>query len=888
MSSRLTASHANGLYSQQNSNRRSAILMNVNDPVAMHLLVSTALGDSQDYQALSFEEVEALKGEQLIISNRVEATKRKLLLESKVRDAAQSLCRLYTKPGSADSDATISTHQREGDASHKALEDHRISQQKCEDLAQELWQLEKRTSEINTRMLQHTAAVLQISHSATSDGNESVHGSKGRRSMSYGREMANSGAHGHGRSMSRKSRAGETSLPNGYHEPGEKNGPSQQSSSTFNQSLQVIRDIEQSLQELNSQLRKTILEANPHSQQSLEVPPRPRGGSSPEALAEHAHSQLRYLGSGLQTMHQQQRENVRYIQESESSMAESLGLLVDDVHRLMQDSNISDEQYQAMRTGAGQDLQTQLDYLQRGLHVVRNQSKSSTSRDGSQQEKAEQYETVVTGLWEIITSGEAEERQRGTDSPNGVSPMRRDSIIIEPYSLQAFSAKIQWLYSRAGKLEQEKDILRRQIQQQRELSQQSDTTKDAIVTQLTEELEHLKIELQGAHKETTRAKQEMANAQQETTSAQQELSNAMERLNVTRRELALREQQRADDDSSAMNGLVQRQEEILRLEAELQGAQENAAKARKELQTLMKSSEERIEYLQNELRGASQEKERLIASHGDLSKQIDEKVSQLDAGQADLNKLEGEVVRLQTEATVARAELDGAYGPRSQRAPAAANTTVLDPKLQQEMDELARRNMSLLEEIAALRTVKQSESSSSEDLQHRVDKLQKELSETIDEYEAMTKQSVEFERDREQLENTIDGLRERCEAAESQLHDEKLKWIGSSHAGGAGGMGVGVGVGGRNPNTGSGNEKDGPNDSTSTMVLRNEFRKMMKEMKAESMKALKVSFIYTYIYYLYFLNPFPAVTVFIRLVEPDSLWEPSKHREKTWVFEDRC
>ncbi|KAI9883056.1 MAG: RNA polymerase II transcription factor B subunit 1 [Watsoniomyces obsoletus] len=836
------------------SNRRSAMLMNVNDPVAMHLLVSTALGDSKDFQALSFEEVEALKGKQLIISSRVEATKRKLLLESKVRDAAQSLCRLYTKPGSADSDVTISTYQREEDATNKAVEDHRLSQQKCEDLAQELWQLEKGASEIKTRMLQHTAAVLQMNHVATSNGHESVPGSKGRGSIAETREMPNAGANGHGRLIPRKSVARDSNLPNGYHEIGQP--------PNFNQSLQVIRDIEHSLQELNSQMRKTILEANPHATQSVDIPPRLRGNSTPEALVEHAHSQLRYLGSGLQTIHQHQRESARYIHESESSMAESLGLLVDDVHRLMQETNLPDEQYQAMQRGATQDLQTQLDYLQRSLHLMRNQSKLLT-RDASYEEKAEQYETVVTGLWDIITSGEGDERQRGTDSPGGVSPMRRDSIVIEPYSLQAFSAKIQWLYSKAKKLEQEKDILRRQIQQQRELSQQSDTTKDAVVTQLTEELEHLKIDIEEAHKETANAKQEMtmtkqeiARAQQETTSAkqemtnaQQELSNAMERLNVTRRELAMREQQRADDDSSAMNGLVQRQEEIFRLESELQGAQENAEKARKELQTLMKSSEERIQYLQTELQRASQEKERLVASHGDLSKQIDDKVAELDSGRADFNKLEGEVVRLQTEATVARAELDGAYGARNQRGGPSSTTTkvILDPKLQQEMDELARRNMSLLEEIAALRTVKQSESSSSQDLQQRVDKLQKELSETIDEYELMTKQSVEFERDREQLENTIDGLRERCEAAENQLHDEKLKWIGSSNhvVGGGAGMGMGGGGGMRNGSVVSGQnqnqsrEKDGPNDSTSTMVLRNEFRKMMKEMKAESMKALK-------------------------------------------------
>src|SRR5262245_28886564 len=46
---------------QRNARARSSALLNVNDPVAMHLLVETAIDDSQEYEILSFEELEALK-----------------------------------------------------------------------------------------------------------------------------------------------------------------------------------------------------------------------------------------------------------------------------------------------------------------------------------------------------------------------------------------------------------------------------------------------------------------------------------------------------------------------------------------------------------------------------------------------------------------------------------------------------------------------------------------------------------------------------------------------------------------------------------------------------------------------------------------------------------
>ena len=65
----------------------------------MHLLTETAMVDSKEYEILSFEEVEKLKRERLLLRNRVEATRKKLSLETKLRDAAQSLNRLYSTKG---------------------------------------------------------------------------------------------------------------------------------------------------------------------------------------------------------------------------------------------------------------------------------------------------------------------------------------------------------------------------------------------------------------------------------------------------------------------------------------------------------------------------------------------------------------------------------------------------------------------------------------------------------------------------------------------------------------------------------------------------------------------------------------------------------------------
>ena len=76
---------------------RNSTLLNINDPVAMHLLAETAMSDSRDFEVLSFEEIDQLKKERAHLRGKIETSRRKLALERKLRDAAQSLNRLTEK-----------------------------------------------------------------------------------------------------------------------------------------------------------------------------------------------------------------------------------------------------------------------------------------------------------------------------------------------------------------------------------------------------------------------------------------------------------------------------------------------------------------------------------------------------------------------------------------------------------------------------------------------------------------------------------------------------------------------------------------------------------------------------------------------------------------------
>src|SRR5271169_5629622 len=82
----------------------------------------------------------------------IESTRRKLKLEQKVKQAAQSLYRLETaanKRQRVDTPAAASAHLD-------------TAQKKCDEINQELWKLSASSMEIERRLLNHNACVLGL------------------------------------------------------------------------------------------------------------------------------------------------------------------------------------------------------------------------------------------------------------------------------------------------------------------------------------------------------------------------------------------------------------------------------------------------------------------------------------------------------------------------------------------------------------------------------------------------------------------------------------------------------------------------------------------------------------------------------------------------------
>lgn len=808
------------------------MLLNPDDPVSMHLLMETAIGDSQQYEVLSFEEIDDLKKQLALLSSRIDATRRKLVLESKLRDAALSLNRLNPTNGRESviggAGNSPKRHRRSAMGSRssnsellsKTDDELAAITRKCEELAQELWRLEKRAQELQRRLLEHTAGVLQMTHKGYLKSEIPLPSPDSAPEYLDGRQMPHilDGTHDFDDRSFYQTLGAMLDLGDG-----EKNRHSEFPSQDFVHHTQSILETERRLEDLNRRLRDSITLASTRSQQ-FPAPP-VRQHKDEEVAGSVVQEQMDYLEQGLKVMQEDQNTALQNAKRSAYATEERLEDLNTQLHgminRASEDASI---QYPLPPEISGTSPGAQMSYLEKALDTVEQSIQRLTdtslvlsSKAATHEEKRGEFETVLRGLWEIIAAGEESSQHQQEREPNNSVGIP----LADAFSLQTFSSKVQSLYAHAKGLQEQKEILSRQVQQQREVNSQSDAEKDAQFSKLALELDQSRKSLE------TRDREVMG--------SRDELVLVMGRLDTAQQEAKLREKQTEIDQHNAVQAekvdrreteerlyaeLQTKEVELKKCEAQLQELKDDAGIANTEMVGKLDQSERQIDELSSQLNALREELEHHQSSEATLKDSVEQKTHEAEKSHLEMKNLEAEMVRLQTEVTVARAELDGAYGTRAQRAAEGAT----NPAIQKEIEDLTGKNSSLLVELAALKATHQNVGEGNAEMAQRVQVLQRELSETIGEYEVMTKSSIEFEKEREHLEHTVDGLRDRCESLETELSDEKVRWLGVN-------------------NPGSSNGRDShPPGTTSTMVLKNEFKKMMRETRAENSKALRVSF----------------------------------------------
>ncbi|KNG45884.1 involucrin repeat-containing protein [Stemphylium lycopersici] len=882
----------NGVYTPRNSGKRSSDALHT-DPVAMHLLVETAMGDSQHFDILTVEEVDALKQEQKVLDTRLGTVRRKLESETKIRDATRSLGRLASKKANGHNRDTSSKDNGAMQAydanDQEGLES---SNKKVEEFIRECLEIESRMRMIDMQLLMHTAAVLQLTHKGPKQRDEDAELSEDRfrrpdspaslNTYEDGR-MNGTGAGGFDeRSLYRTPENLDNLMDvlqkGTHHQP-----------ASAERSDQALTAVATRLQEMNERLRALIIDANPDRDEGYSLPEGP-----PDASSIDRH--LDFLDQGIRDISAEQaniRNNSRHTLSEVEGRLEGINNQLYAVLSRSDNENADKVLPPPAITGGGsteqlnymEDSFYNLEQIQFAMNEQINELRSVAPISGDD-EMAEKYENTCKGLWEMIQKGEEEARERkrerrrllaqDPDADEQLSP--DEDNVNESYSLIAFTSKIQYLFRHASGLKEKQSVLLRQIKQQRELNSKSDAQKEADFERLNtqvlsarsekksmeDELERAMAQLQqfdgqkaqfdsDALRETQERnaglEAQLINVQERVIAFEGELKEARQRAiayenqlkdvqeqavnyhskleDAEKRAAAYEEElkdhqerytaysvssKEAEDRTAGYEAQVRdAQERALMLETKLREAQDEARIEAAAIQAELTESAQKIEEATTALQAVTMEKEAAEARSLDAT-------NTLNAKEEEFRNLEGEIVRLTTELTFAKAELDGAYGTRAQRAADSA----ANPAIKRELDELSEQNQALLGELEALRKVQDVASQSEAEARQSERNLKAELSGMASEYEALTRDAIQNEKDRDVLESQIDKLRDEKEVLERELSDEKVKWLGV-----------------RSPGMPNGGATQLDMGATSIRMLREDFRKMMRDRTAEGLKALR-------------------------------------------------
>jgi chromosome segregation ATPase len=779
----------------------SSHIVDLKDPIQVHLLTETALSDSREYEILSQEEVDDLKKEIQALTQRVEQTKANLAIQAKYRDAAIAMGKLYS-PSGVKRRSLLGNRLSGGDSAREADVERQASERRCEELATELFSLEKRLIIPQRRLLQHTAGILQMTHRASV---------KRQLEPDANSEVRPTGIPGSPESLYAYSND-QGSLEPATDDFGFDDGSlyfpldradGQQPGVTRNRSIQIpmkspgreqqtqlreetdrlreengrllveidelrgegaaraamLSDTERKLEDLNTDLRKLILGFDSIKSGNFQDPPsaytdgRDNGLEPGTSLG----SQLSYLQMGLAAATEaQSMQNSEATERTNAASAAAGARLaqaegrISDLNRQLEETlKARESDYPSPPSSSNLVLDDQLDYLQDAISRMQTEVSRSAehlSSSSAEKQKSGQFETVLTGLWDIIQAGYADIQQRKAErrkarTEKGLDPddedMSADEAVDldEPYSLQAFSAKVQWLYAQSTSLKEQQSVLKRQIKQQRELNNKSNSEKDKELTEVTEQLR------------TTRGL--LDSVEQEAKESQEKLAQALKELDTVRQTSAHNEAATMDE---AREHLMERDGIIAQLQA-------NGEELRKELSRV----EDNVTLVGGQLEDA-------LRAKNLAETRAEELRTELEVKDEELERMNGMIIELKTEATIAKAELEGAYGSRAQRAAEVAKVTQ-----NAELAELTTQNEKLRRELEG--TLKELEAITKETIAATKEKL--EIEGQLDDAVA-AKASLESEVDklREKMDIEVSRLRE-------QLDAEKLRVPPSPGAGGA-------------------------------------------------------------------------------------------------------
>ncbi|KAJ6262797.1 hypothetical protein Dda_1354 [Drechslerella dactyloides] len=877
--------------------------------IAWHLLVETAIFDSTSYDLLSHEELDQLKKERPVLVGRIDALKRKLLLETKVRDAARSLSRLQS-PAHNETPQSLSNLSFPGGSSEnpdpatQANAELNASVARCEEINADIYSLDSRLRDVQLRLLRHTAGVLAATH----------HNNKLRYRNSGDGAVPASSYHIFASKLVQPPL--KPPAPEGFD----------------HRSLYHPSNSFDEHQMAKSETGRRLPHASPASNPEL---------YSTESIGDVTKTQDLSLSANGRLIGQSGTREVRNLASTEAKLV-NLNTMVEGMLLDLEPTLVTlttDNSVKTLDSSRKISGQRGIDSLENGLARLQTIVLGARNNIRATPVDTKPIEESLAPIWGIVLDYEAgipennmERDFQLMDSAVGDNGGGLDTgTKVEGRGIEHLEARIRLMTQRALQLTREQASLREQLSQvslQKQLEMQKNedakTSHEQQILGLTNSLSNTLNELSqvSSHQDVNVLKQEVSKLKIELTEkdrlynaqlgelqaefdAQQagleERSNAA--IGAARdQERALAEALRSKEeeldratealehnlieakDSEKKYGIQQEmidslRDEINKSQADMSQNESQSLISKKRLEELsetLKTREIRIAELERSVKDLTNSYNAISAQHDGQSRtiegfqatvedlqdkleerdihlaehrsvceglkfQLEESKASQTALEAEVMKLEAEIRRLAAEIESLAADLGAARAASREKDQATEGKpqAALDAGLIAELENLSNQNKELLEVNTMLQTKLMDTKASGEaeypadyqSLKDKCESLQKELKGMLFDYEALMRSSVDFEAERVRLETQIDTLQDKLETVEGNLADERIRWLG----GGNSAKTPTIQTNGVNtPAASSG-------DSMTMAVLRAEFKKMIRDMRTEHGKALRVS-----------------------------------------------
>jgi chromosome segregation ATPase len=341
----------------------------------------------------------------------------------------------------------------------------------------------------------------------------------------------------------------------------------------------------------------------------------------------------------------------------------------------------------------------------------------------------------------------------------------------------------------------------------------------------------IKQELKNTRQELEETKTKLADLEEKAQSAKSRIQSTNEKENEMRNELeSLHEQLMTSQEKVRKFEAIMKRQSVLQVVNDgtsiKEEFQQQLAAQEQEYEAQLKERDIIINKLRSDLTNTATDKDNVTQTVRDLEEMLKSKTRTLDQREVTINRLESDIVKFKSELAILKAAADGetsSFKNKSEENDGKSlgvggnDLNKLKEELEAAHEELKhlRNDKEKLE--AQLRqskdTLAKAQAAFSmreESLEKRSETMQAELDGILKEFDRLTRNFLDFDSERQRLENSVDNLQKKCEKLENELADEKLKNMGM----------------------------DAVSEPATTATLRKEFRKMMADLRDEQQKLL--------------------------------------------------